>query len=202
LEPTLSKAEGVVEELSGYRTGIPSDGIVYCNDLGQRVKLDKNGRPYPVDIDGIRKGVGRGSSRPEGVPPEIWNYLRPILAKRGQTYAEYMAEREGTRLLDVSEEIFTEAPAVASILEDWEDQAEQDALVRQIQSTISTLAMNKVDETLPIPAMPVLSEQGMNKHRPKLQRHSPFQDAMVARSVGRKEMLSNEAASQGMDDVT
>ena len=43
-----------------------------------------------------------------------------------------MTEREGARSSDVSEEVLREAPAVVSILEDWEDRAEQDVQARQI----------------------------------------------------------------------
>jgi hypothetical protein len=90
---TSDKRADDIGMLSHYETGLPFDGVIYRNDQGQRVKLDKNGKPYPVDSDGIRRDVGRGSSRPEGVPLEVWNYIRPILAKKGQTYREYMAER-------------------------------------------------------------------------------------------------------------
>jgi len=45
-----------------------------------------------------------------------------------------------------------------------------------------------------VPAMPMIHEQDDREHRPKLQSHSLFQYAMVARSLGRKEMLSNEDA--------
>ena len=73
---------------------MPSDGILYVGDKGHLVKLDKHGKPYPVGEDGIRKGVGRGSSRPLGVPSEVWNYLRPILQMEGKTDEQYMQEKE------------------------------------------------------------------------------------------------------------
>ena len=73
-----------------YSHGLPSDGIIYRADKGQYVKLDKHGRPYPVSEDGVRRGVGRGSSGPVGVPSEVWNYLRPILQREGKTYEDYL----------------------------------------------------------------------------------------------------------------
>ena len=90
--------------------------------------------------------------------------------------------------------MLVEAPAVVSILEDWKDRAEREEEIRQIQSAIPTFAMDVADKDCVIPAMPVILEQEGSKHRPKLRNHSPFQDAMVARSVGRKEMLSNKDA--------
>ena len=71
-----------------------SDGIIYLDDKGDLVKLDKNGRPYLVGEDGVIRGVGRGSSRPVGVSPEVWNYLRPVLQREGKTYEQYMQERD------------------------------------------------------------------------------------------------------------
>ena len=42
---TRVETEGAIESLPHYKTGIPSDGIVYRDDQGQRVKLDTNGKP-------------------------------------------------------------------------------------------------------------------------------------------------------------
>ena len=133
-------------------------------------------------------------SRDLGKFPEVWNYLRLMLARKGQTYAGYMAEREANKLLETRGETFDDEPAVVSIMEDWEDHAEQESQVRHIQSTLSTLSACRTGKIQSIPAMPVVSEPEVQNHRPKLRNHSPFQEAMVARSVGRSETLSNEAA--------
>ena len=62
----LASDEGVVAEASGlqhFRHGLASDDKIYRNDHGERVKLDKRGKPYRVDADGIRK---LPTHRPEG----------------------------------------------------------------------------------------------------------------------------------------
>ena len=82
-----------------------------------------------------------------------------------------------------------ESPAVTSLLEDLEDRAAREEEMRQIQSGISALGMDVGERNCAIPAMPVISEQNEKGHRPKLQDHSLFQCAMVARAVGRKEMF-------------
>ncbi len=56
------------------RTGRAQDGVVYVNDSGQSVRLDKNGRQFKCDLDGVRNT--RQSARPEGMEPEVWNVLR------------------------------------------------------------------------------------------------------------------------------
>jgi hypothetical protein len=56
------------------RTGRAKDGIVYVNDLGQRVRLDKRGGQFKCDIDGVRNT--RPSARPEGMDSDVWNVLR------------------------------------------------------------------------------------------------------------------------------
>ena len=46
----LASDEGVKAEASGlrhFRNGMASDDKVYRNDHGERVKLDKRGKPYP-----------------------------------------------------------------------------------------------------------------------------------------------------------
>jgi len=75
-----------------FHHGIAGDGIVYVNDTGRTVKLDKSGRPYPVGSDGWR--VGKGSSRPLGMDPDAWAAIRPVLLREGKTYAEWAQERE------------------------------------------------------------------------------------------------------------
>ena len=49
--------------------GRPADGIVYRNDRGQRVKLAKDGKPYPVSSTGHRWYASY--PRPENVEPEV-----------------------------------------------------------------------------------------------------------------------------------
>ena len=47
-----------------------------------------------------------------------------------------MAERARVSSTGISEEMLTEAPAAAAILENWEERAEQELEVRQIQSAL------------------------------------------------------------------
>ena len=86
----LASDEGVVAEASGlqhFRNGMASDGKVYRNDHGERVKLDKRGKPYRVDDDGVRK---LPTHRPEGMRPEAWQQIQPMLKRKGITYDEYL----------------------------------------------------------------------------------------------------------------
>ena len=43
-------------KLRHFVHGEAGDGIIYVNDAGQKVKLDKRGHPYPVHDDGYRRG--------------------------------------------------------------------------------------------------------------------------------------------------
>ncbi len=61
------------------RSGLPSDNIVYVNDQGMRVKLDRRGSQYSVDIDGVRNT--KKSARPVGMEPELWRQMGPDRAK-------------------------------------------------------------------------------------------------------------------------
>ena len=71
--------QGVVAEASGlqhFRHGMASDDKVYRKDHGERVKLDKRGKPYRVDADGVRT---LPTHRPEGMQPEAWQRIQPML---------------------------------------------------------------------------------------------------------------------------
>ena len=88
----LAPDEGVVAEASGlqhFRHGLASDDKIYRNDHGERVKLDKRRKPYRVDADGIRK---LPTNRPEGMRPEAWQQIQPMLKRKGITYDEYVRQ--------------------------------------------------------------------------------------------------------------
>ena len=61
------------------RVGLPSDNVIYVNDHGMKVKLDKRGSQYSVDIEGIRNT--KKSARPLGMEPEVWKQMGPDRAK-------------------------------------------------------------------------------------------------------------------------
>jgi len=79
-----------IMRLPHYTEGVRCDGKIYRDDHKRRVKLDKVGRPYTVGEDGWR--VGRASTRPPGVDPEVWAYIRPTLKKEGKSYEEFVQE--------------------------------------------------------------------------------------------------------------
>ncbi len=58
--------------------GKPKDGIIYLNDLGNKVMLDKNGRSYPVGVDKVRL---RPSTRPASWDRESWSCISRIHQK-------------------------------------------------------------------------------------------------------------------------
>ena len=66
--------------------GRPADGIVYRNDRGVRVKLAKDGKPYPVGSTGHRWYASY--PRPENVEPEVLRALK---------HQQEEAEREGKK---------------------------------------------------------------------------------------------------------
>ena len=57
------------------RTGLPGDGIIYVNDGGYKVKLDRRGTPYRCDLKGVRNTMR--SSRPADMDPEVWKIMGP-----------------------------------------------------------------------------------------------------------------------------
>jgi hypothetical protein len=83
--------------LDHWMEGCRGDGIIYRDDSGKRVNIDRAGRPYPVGPDGWR--VGKASGRPQGVDPEVWNSLRGILKKEGKTYEQYLAESAASQAM-------------------------------------------------------------------------------------------------------
>ena len=62
-----------VEVLVHYSKGERGDGKVYLNDDGERVKIDKGGRPYRVDNRGFRKF--HNSPRPGKFTPKEWQRI-------------------------------------------------------------------------------------------------------------------------------
>ena len=71
-------------------TGHAGDGHMYRDGQDRRVKIDKAGRPYPVGADGWR--IAKTSGRPEGMDPDTWAMLRPLLVRENKTYEQFLAE--------------------------------------------------------------------------------------------------------------
>ena len=67
------KGKAFVEVLEHYSEGARGDGRVYLNDDGERVKIDKGGRPYRVDNRGFRKF--HNSPRPGKFTPKEWQRI-------------------------------------------------------------------------------------------------------------------------------
>ena len=65
-----SSGDGLLHVSAGH----PADGIVYRNDRGVRVKLAKDGKPYPVGSTGHRWYASY--PRPENVEPEVLRALK------------------------------------------------------------------------------------------------------------------------------
>ena len=89
------RGDGVIEHMIHrpvhYDRGTAGDGIVYHNDDGDLVKLDKKGRPYKVDRrDGRR--IMR-TSRPKDFTPEEWKSL-------GHEHRKALAEEYKTKVTD------------------------------------------------------------------------------------------------------
>ena len=61
------------QTFESVREGKASDGIVYVNKHGKKVRLDKNGSEFGCDLDGVRNTMR--SKRPEGMEPEVWNMI-------------------------------------------------------------------------------------------------------------------------------
>ncbi len=57
------------------RMGQASDGEIYVNNNGTKVKLDKRGQQYSVDLEGVRNSMR--SSRPSDISPEMWKQMGP-----------------------------------------------------------------------------------------------------------------------------
>ncbi|MCV6577192.1 MAG: hypothetical protein OIF58_15820, partial [Cohaesibacter sp.] len=86
--------EHVVHRPIHYDRGSAGDGIVYHNDEGEWVKLDKRGRPYKIDRrDGRR--IMR-TSRPKDFTPEEWKSL-------GHEHRKALAEEYKTKVDDPEE---------------------------------------------------------------------------------------------------
>ena len=93
-EDETGAAELYVERLHVSK-GKAGDGIVYVNDLGERVKIDAKGSRYKVDEHGAR--IFANSPRPSTVSPDDWNYLRSKFIAGGgsaKDFVKYMKERE------------------------------------------------------------------------------------------------------------
>eukprot|EP00435_Cladocopium_sp_Y103_P041305 s2945_g11.t1 len=73
-EPTFEDL--IAQQPDHWREGKASDGIVYLNDIGEKVKLDKRGHPYRIDETGRR--FFRTSLRPKGTSPEEWAELSQV----------------------------------------------------------------------------------------------------------------------------
>ena len=88
--------EHVVHRPIHFNHGSAGDGIVYHNDEGEWVKLDRKGRPYRVDKRDGRKIMR--TSRPKDFTPEEWKSLghehRKALAEEYRTTAPEETEHE------------------------------------------------------------------------------------------------------------
>ena len=88
--------EHVVHRPIHFDHGSAGDGIVYHNDDGEWVKLDRRGRPYRVDRRDGRKIMR--TSRPKDFTPEEWKSLghehRKALAEEYKTIVPEGTEHE------------------------------------------------------------------------------------------------------------
>jgi hypothetical protein len=57
------------------RVGKPSDGVIYVNDDGNKVRLDRRGHQYSCDVDGVRNT--KKSARPLDIDPDTWKRMGP-----------------------------------------------------------------------------------------------------------------------------
>eukprot|EP00435_Cladocopium_sp_Y103_P034429 s953_g8.t2 len=109
-EPTLE--ELIAQQPDHWREGKANDGIVYLDDIGQKVKLDRRGRPYRIDESGRR--YFRTSLRPKGTSPEEWaelsqvdrNVIKKVEAKKLEKKAA--KEKEERILKDVKKKALAE----------------------------------------------------------------------------------------------
>ncbi|WP_288992891.1 hypothetical protein [uncultured Marinobacter sp.] len=70
LEPIVAKSDDKYPPVSIGQAG---DKDIFRGAKGDLVKLDKNGRPYPVREDGFRRLT---TTRPVGMEPEAWDMMR------------------------------------------------------------------------------------------------------------------------------
>ena len=70
LEPVVAKIDDKYPPVS---IGEAGDKDIFRGAKGDLVKLDKNGRPYPVREDGFRRLT---TTRPVGMEPEAWDMMR------------------------------------------------------------------------------------------------------------------------------
>ena len=80
---------------------------MYLNEDGERVKLDKRGKPYKVDEDGFRKFYN--SLRPKSYTPEEWRKL-PVKI-RDEIKEAQVKEKEAEKAKKKSEKSAKEAKA-------------------------------------------------------------------------------------------
>ena len=85
-----------------HSVGKPSDGIIYLNDDGERVKIAKDGRLYKVGSDGRRAFAN--SPRPKSfMTPEEWQKLSVkdrAIAKKAGDDVDKVVERMSKKLKD------------------------------------------------------------------------------------------------------
>ena len=68
-QPAVAKYRRVQE---GIDEKLRKGNEVFLGASSKLVKLDKNGRPYPVDADGVRRFGKDTVTRPPGMDPNIW----------------------------------------------------------------------------------------------------------------------------------
>ncbi len=78
-DPLVPEIPAPVAAFPHMREGKASDKRIYLNDLGVKVMLASNGRPYPVGVDGVRL---LPSTRPEGWEREVWKTVNRVHQKQ------------------------------------------------------------------------------------------------------------------------
>ena len=102
-KPIEDKRKGLPTDLPDHHSvGKPSDGIIYLNDDGERVKIAKDGRLYKVGSDGRREFAN--SPRPKSfMTPEEWQKLSVkdrAIAKKAGEHVDKVVERMSKKLKD------------------------------------------------------------------------------------------------------
>ena len=101
-----------------FSDGVAADGIVYLNNAGQEIKLDRVRPPYSVGSNGCRKVQGK--SRPTDVPRERWRVLLTTHKREDKTCEEYLTSKNCKH----ESQRFEDLPAVPAMAMPNEETAE------------------------------------------------------------------------------
>jgi hypothetical protein len=107
--------------------------------------------------------------------------------------------KETSPAMDASgSEISKQEVAAVSLLDDWDEYAEFEQQVRQCCAEVDKYGNKSYQDNAIAPAMPVVREDIHVSHRARTTVHPVANMALVARAVGRSDMLSNKAALEAV----